>query len=271
MPHLWTSEHAVSSAVLPAETVSAMLDVASAPADASRLLRVVRTVVPMAYLSLVNVQRDAPELVEGCACHPSDDDVVSQCFAIYRRRYYRQDAMLPLAAALASQQATGMSMLYCRADELPDAGWRSDIYERQRLADRFTLLHAPTPGLVQAIHVYRDDLLGPLKPDELERLLGLAPLLRQAHAAAWRVQGTRIDRGVQVAEREQRLRRLAPALSMRECAVCARIAQGMSADGIAADLDVAPSTVLTLRKRAYLKLAEAGLPAERLGLARLLH
>ena len=44
-----------------------MLDVASAPADASRLLRVIRTVVPVAYLSLVSVRRDAPELVEGCA------------------------------------------------------------------------------------------------------------------------------------------------------------------------------------------------------------
>ncbi|MBQ0919700.1 LuxR family transcriptional regulator, partial [Hydrogenophaga aromaticivorans] len=66
------------------------------------------------------------------------------------------------------------------------------------------------------------------------------------------------------------LQRLAPALSPRERAVCARIALGLSAEGIAVDLDVAPSTVITLRKRAYQKLAEAGLPAQRLGLARLL-
>lgn len=271
MPQLWTFESTGAGTVLPAGTVSALLDVASAPADAGRLLRAVRTVVPAAYLSLVRVRRDAPELVEGCACRPQDDAVVSQCFAIYRRRYYRQDAMLPLAAELASQRSSGMAVLHCRADELPDAGWRSDIYERERLADRFTLLHAPTAGQVQAIHVYRDDRLGPLQPDEIDRLLGLAPLLGQAHAAAWRVQGAREDRDQHVAEREQRLRRLAPGLSARERAVCARIAQGMSADGIAVDLDVAPSTVVTLRKRAYLKLAEAGLPAERLGLARLLH
>ena len=50
--------------------------------------------------------------------------------------------------------------------------------------------------------------------------------------------------------------------------VVARIAHGLSADGIAAELDVAPSTVVTLRKRAYAKLAEAGLPADRLRLAR---
>jgi DNA-binding CsgD family transcriptional regulator len=59
-----------------------------------------------------------------------------------------------------------------------------------------------------------------------------------------------------------------PALSPREAEVVARIAHGLSADGIAAELDVAPSTVVTLRKRAYAKLAEAGLPADRLRLAR---
>ena len=48
------------------------------------------------------------------------------------------------------------------------------------------------------------------------------------------------------------------------------IVDGLSVDAIAADMGVAPSTVQTLRKRAYQKLAEAGLPAQRLGLARLL-
>ena len=43
-------------------------------------------------------------------------------------------------------------------------------------------------------------------------------------------------------------------LSSRERDVCARIACGLTADGIAADLDIAPSSVLTLRKRAYAKL-----------------
>jgi DNA-binding CsgD family transcriptional regulator len=60
-----------------------------------------------------------------------------------------------------------------------------------------------------------------------------------------------------------------PALSARELEVCARIACGISADGIAAELDVAPSTVLTLRKRAYAKLAQCGCGGGRLPLVRL--
>ncbi|MDT4884402.1 hypothetical protein FQZ97_1205380 [compost metagenome] len=106
------------------------------------------------------------------------------------------------------------------------------------------------------------------RQDEIGQLLALAPLLRQAHQAALQLGAVVADRQVQQAQAGQRLARLAPALSPRERAVCARIACGLSADGIAADLDVAPSTVVTLRKRAYLKLAEAGLPADRLRLAR---
>jgi len=51
--------------------------------------------------------------------------------------------------------------------------------------------------------------------------------------------------------------------------VCARIACGVSADGIAAELDVAPSTITTLRKRAYAKLMRRGLGSGRAVLANL--
>lgn len=271
MPQLWTLDPAAARRPVPAESAAALLDVASGATGAQGLLRAIEAVVPADFLSLVQIRRDLPELVEGSARRPGEESVVSQCFGIYRRRYYRHDALLPLAAQLGRAPTSGLAVLHCRAAEFPDAGWRSDIYERERLTDRFTLVHAPQPDQVLAIHVYRDDRLGPLQADEIERLLGLAPLLCQAQAAAWRVYDGREDRARLVAEQERRLGRLAPMLSPRERAACARIAQGMSVDGIADDLGVAPSTVVTLRKRAYLKLAGAGLPAERLGLARLLH
>ena len=84
---------------------------------------------------------------------------------------------------VADRPAREVAVLHCRADELPVAGWRDDIYVRERLTERFTLLHAPAPGAVQAIHLYRDERQGLFQPDEIDRLLGLAPLLRQAHQA----------------------------------------------------------------------------------------
>jgi DNA-binding CsgD family transcriptional regulator len=270
MSSLWNLEPAGRSVMVPASAAAALLEVAQSPASADTLLGAVQKMVPVDYLSVVDIRHDLPELVEGSASRPQERPVVSQCFSIYRRHYYRRDAILPLASQLLSRPAQAGLAVHCRADELPDSGWRADIYERERLTDRFTLLHTPAAGVVQAIHLYRDERRGRLETHELERLIGFAPLLRQAHAAAWRLGAACPDRDQRVADGERRLQRLAPQLSPRERAVCARIAQGQSADGIAADLDVAPSTVVTLRKRAYQKLGEAGLQAHRLGLSRLL-
>lgn len=270
MSPIWDLQAPHADAAVPSHAVAALLDVALSPSSADALLRAVQAVVPVDYLSLVRIHGDRPELVEGSASRPQERAVVAQCFGIYRRHYYRRDAILPLAHQLTGRPGREGVALHCRADQLPDAGWRADIYERERLTDRFTLMHAPAPGQVQVIHLYRDERQGRFLPQEVERLLGLAPLLRQAHAAAWRAGAALADRVSRTAEGERRLQRLAPALSPRERAVCARIALGLSAEGIAVDLDVAPSTVITLRKRAYQKLAEAGLPAQRLGLARLL-
>ncbi|MBL0919554.1 MAG: LuxR family transcriptional regulator [Hydrogenophaga sp.] len=271
MPAIWSLDAPAPGQALNPAAVSALIDCASAPPSAARLLRAIDAVVPVEYLSLVHFQRDTPELVEGSsrlAHGPSGRDVVAECFAIYRRSYWRSDSVMRLADRVAQRPAREVAVLHCRADELPVAGWRNEIYKRERLTERFTLLHAPTPGAVQAIHLYRDERQGLFQPDEIERLLGLAPLLRQAHQAALAAGGVAADRVAQIAQARQKLRRLLPTLSPREAEVVSRIACGLGADGIAAELDVAPSTVLTLRKRAYAKLAEAGLPADRLRLAR---
>lgn len=270
MSPIWDLQAHHADTVLPSRAVAALLEVALFPTSADLLLQAVQTVVPVDYLSLVSIQRGRPELVEGSASRPQERAVVAQCFGIYRRLYYRRDAILPLAHQLTGHLGREGLALHCRADQLPDAGWRTDIYERQRLTDRFTLMHTPVPNQVQVIHLYRDERQGCFVPQEIDRLLGLAPLLRQAHAAAWHARACLLDRVSHIADAERRLQDLAPLLSARERAVCARIALGLSADGIACDLDVAPSTVITLRKRAYLKLADLGLPSQRLGLVRLL-
>jgi DNA-binding CsgD family transcriptional regulator len=268
MPAIWSIDAPTPGPALSPAAVSALIDCASAPPSAARLLRAIQAVVPVEYLSLVNLQRSTPELIEGSSRHTHERDVVAECFAIYRRSYWRSDALMRLADRVARGPAREVAVLHCRADELPVAGWRNEIYKRERLTERFTLLHAPTPGAVQAIHLYRDERQGLFRPDEIQQLLGLAPLLRQAHQAALAAGGVAADREAQISLARHKLQRLLPTLSPREAEVVARIACGLSADGIAADLDVAPSTVLTLRKRAYAKLAEAGLPADRLRLAR---
>ena len=57
-----------------------------------------------------------------------------------------------------------------------------------------------------------------------------------------------------VHDMEARLRSLCPALTERERAVCIRLLQGMTQDGIASDLGLALPTVKTYRNRAFARL-----------------
>ena len=52
----------------------------------------------------------------------------------------------------------------------------------------------------------------------------------------------------------QRLQQAAPALTPRECEVCARLLCGMTQDGIANDLGLSLPTVKTYRNRAFARL-----------------
>ena len=92
-------------------------------------------------------------------------------------------------------------------------------------------------------------------------------LLKQAHRSVLGSARRQQSLDARVAHAASALARRLPELSARERAVCARIACGVSADGIAAELDVSPSTITTLRKRAYAKLARRGLGSGRSALA----
>ncbi len=58
---------------------------------------------------------------------------------------------------------------------------------------------------------------------------------------------------------QERLGALAGGLSERECEVCARAVAGMTIEGTALDLDIARTSVITYRQRAYQKLGVSSL------------
>lgn len=120
-------------------------------------------------------------------------------------------------------------------------------------ADEACVLFAGEVGSVYAVHASRDADTGGFPDDELRSWAKAAVLLRQVirqrpGARPARSVGERVDRA------DAMLQSRAVRLSLRERQVVARIACGMTNDGIAADLGVSPATVLTLRRRAYVKL-----------------
>ncbi|MBX9612361.1 MAG: helix-turn-helix transcriptional regulator [Burkholderiales bacterium] len=287
MPQTWTVSSPPAGHSLPASAVSMLLAAPHDAAPAARMLAFLNAVAPVAYLSLVEYTADTqpgtrhavvPRLAEGHARRPNGRNVTAECFAIYRRQYYQRDEATRIGAHLHRVRAATASVtaLHFGLRDIPLAAWRNEIYEREHLADRLSFLYAPLPGTAWAINLYRDDALGAFAPAELEKLLAVAPLLRQVHQNVLRAVPPAfgpVYASNQASSPVKRslfaIQQIAPELSGRELAVCARIACGMSADGIAAELGVAPSTVVTLRKRAYTKLAAHGVYGGRLQLARL--
>lgn len=258
----WQVAPGSGAASLALSSVARLLEASACVRPASKFLAFIDSIVPVDYLSLVEyVARSreglaTPELVEGVAA-PDILNVTPDCFAIYRERFWRQDESTRLAQHLGDESLPLMALRFKPAD-ICVPSWRREIYDRVSLEDRLSFLYSPLDGCTFAINLYRSRRHGPFGSAEIERLLAVSPLLKQTHRAV--LGGVRRQQSldVRVADATTLLARRVPELSARERAVCARIACGVSADGIAAELDVAPSTVATLRKRAYAKLARRG-------------
>jgi DNA-binding CsgD family transcriptional regulator len=258
MQAMWRVPAALASQqALDLRAVSLLLDVPRDLAPARAMLHFLNALLPVEFISLVRHAPDAPTQLEGHAHGTGVPNVTRDCFAQYRRHFYGFDDATRIAGRMEDEggAADEVTVLHTHADDIPDPGWRRQIYEREHLSDRLALLYAPVAhGSAFSINLYRRESMGRFAPQEIERVLAVAPLLRQVHRHAL---GTgagagALDIGTRIALARGRLAD-AP-LSGREREVCARIACGLTADGIAADLDIAPSSVHTLRKRAYAKL-----------------
>jgi Bacterial regulatory proteins, luxR family len=264
MPRTWQLSDSPRSLRLPLEAAQVLLaQPPSAPLSA-RVLAMLNAVTRVDYLSWVaygapSGADDAPTLIAGEARQASANAVTPRCFALYRQHFWRNDESTRIADRLCAGPAGDgeVTALQVSPGELPSARWREEIYESARLVDRLSFFYRGGRQHAYAFNLYRDRAAGAFAAAELESLLALAPALRGLLPA---------DAPTTLPDR---LKRAAPALSPRELAVCVAIAAGTPADGIALQLDVAPSTVHTLRKRAYAKLTEAGLPGGRLALLRL--
>jgi len=259
MPSTWFLDTPPAGQLLDAGAVAHLLDAGSEQAPALDMLDFINQVVPVEYISLVEYIDGVPSQVEGHAAG-RHHNITAECFALYKKRFRRADDITRLATRMSAEapsDAPVTAMLYDLAD-IPDPAWREQIFVDRKLTGRLSFLYTPVPRTVFAIHLYRNRQNGSFGESDVARLLGLAPLLKRAHRNALFAQRASADTPLRVANIERTLQRTAPQLSAREREVCARIACGIGADGIAADLGVAASTVMTLRKRAYLKLSIHG-------------
>lgn len=248
--------------------VAQLFDALQSPQPARCMLQFINHRVPVEHLSLVHYA-DLPRQVEGHSLDDHASALTAQCFSLYQSHFSWADPLPRHARSLRQPGAAqgAITAHVFRQHEIPNEGWRQAIFTTHRLAGRLSLLYAAAPGRVFGLNLYRHERLGNFEADEVQRLLEVAPLLRQVHHQVLGVAQRLPHVDDRIATAEHRLQQHGPALTPRERQVCARIAAGITADGVAADLGIATSTVVTLRKRAYAKLGIT----DRLGLARLVY
>lgn len=271
MQEFWDLSRTSATSRLPVSVFSNLLKV-SVQTTSQPILDAINQISDVDYVSLVeypSLGQNPIQVAHAAKERQDHRDVTKECFERYRSSYFKRDPVIRLLKKMEAndQRCDGVSALHMSREDIPDNSWRRDIYERENLTDRLSFLFSPKPESLLAVNLYRNAKRGPFTTGELEVLLPIAPLIAQVYKSSFASQNL-LNITKSVCQLEEILQARAHALSSRERAVCARVATGMSVDGIAVDLDVSPSTVMTLRKRAYAKLRAQGGPSDRLRLVR---
>ncbi|GAB2185515.1 helix-turn-helix transcriptional regulator [Roseibium sp. LAB1] len=165
--------------------------------------------------------------------HFSRSALAGKLAETYLDGWFLKDPLLPDLMAAPPQSVT-----LSRLDEIEgrmSADYRRLFFENPGMLAKTTLL-AVGERLRLFVSLYQGDATAPLCDPDLARLAGRLALMHFEKASDTDVPPP------------------LAALSDRERSVCLGILSGRKAEAIAADLDVAPSTVITYRKRAYAKL-----------------
>lgn len=172
----------------------------------------------------------------------------------YERRFFRAD---PNRAAWGNAPSdSGALVRRLRPGSIADESYRFHCFDLPALVDRLSLITAHR-GMLYCVNLYRCSHSGPFSDEEVAAVQQCSPLLASLavkHDELTHRNPLPHDRTARVADLVRRLAAARKKLTRRELEIAARIIAGMSSSAIALELDIAPSSVVTYRKRAYGKL-----------------
>jgi DNA-binding CsgD family transcriptional regulator len=227
-----------------ARALAGLVDAIGHPAFAQRALAALNGIAAAGSWSVYRCYADRPPAMHLSASHGLED-TTAECFRAYRDDgLYLADRSFDAVRRDAQGQAL---VLQLQADEIGNPSHREAIYVRHAVAERLSLAWTLPDRSLMAINLYRHRQQRPLARTEVQGFAETAPVLRSAvlrHLAL---------RQAESAPRE-RLRLHCAALTERELDVLQRLLDGLTYDGIAADLGLSVASVKTYRARAFERL-----------------
>lgn len=166
--------------------------------------------------------------------------------ALYADHYFTIDPLTPLTSAAREGEPTRFGRV--ATAQIADAAYRRECYERPGFREKLSFVRRRESRLY-VLSFYRNRARNAAPDGALAALADIAlPLVRK------QADLRRDDPGLPVAARvEARLAASYPRLTAREQEVCARTLAGMTAEAISLDLGISETTVLTYRRRAYVR------------------
>jgi DNA-binding CsgD family transcriptional regulator len=228
-----------------------ILDIGT-PAYGKSLFRLMRRQLAIRQMTVYRYVPDRP--IQALVAESDGEELqLKRSLDRYIGHFHRRD---PLNEVLAPGGHRDVLLRCVDADLIADEEFRDELYRRADIAGKLVLI-VRRPGDTISVSFFRGREHGAFGERE------------QAFVGTWsRMLAATVERHFALtaspdARDIDELRGLCqalpatPALSQRELGVCARVLRGMTADGIAADLGVSYHSVVTYRRRAYVKLGIA--------------
>jgi DNA-binding CsgD family transcriptional regulator len=170
----------------------------------------------------------------------------------YASGYWRID---PAMRSVLADSATATTILSQNWDAIPPSEYRTFCYERVHVQER-VLVCRRIASEIMMVGLYRTDIERPLMPLHFQRLEASAEVLMSMAWKHARMMSMNINQGLHPRD-DHVARQLATRnknLSSREIEVCTGLLLGRSTKQIARTMGIMPSSIVTFRKRAFLKL-----------------
>jgi len=235
-------ETAESAARGPA--LAGIVDAVGREGFAQAALAALNGIVPAGSWSVYRCFADRAPQMHLSASHGLAD-TTADCFRAYRDQgLYLADRSFDAVR----QSSDGQPLvLQLQAEEIGNPSHRDAIYVRHAVAERLSLAWTLPDRSLMAINLYRHRQQRPLGRSAVSAFAEVAPVVRSAVLRHLEL------RGAAPAPRE-RLRQRCSALTERELDVLQRLLDGLTYDGIAADLGLSVASVKTYRARAFERL-----------------
>lgn len=187
-------------------------------------------------------------------------DVTRKCFLAYRNGIYLEDRSFD--AVRSSQQRDNLVLQHLRADEFKNPAHREMIYTRNQVCERLSVTRNEHDGSVTSVNLYSHEDHISYTDRHIGHFEALAPVLftgieRHISLCSGALVSNCLPDDAETPDASSArrfLENLNAGLPARELDVCERLLQGMTYDGIAADVQLSRPTVVTYRNRAFTRL-----------------